>query len=150
MQIRDYQHSDLNTIINIYNLSKLDELRFEQRTFSLLPLTQDQQRFASLKQSTIFVYETDKVVAYGAHQGSVISALFVHPDARGKGFGKQLLEHLLNNINDTTRLYVAKSNWPAKALYQDYGFVVRDTFQTSYNGVAVIANEMLRSVKPHA
>lgn len=73
-----------------------------------------------------------------------IRALFVHPDSRGKGIGKQLLDYALALVKGKAVLYVAKNNAPAKALYRSYGFSVVEEFETEYNGVPVLANKMAR------
>lgn len=145
MSIRKIIESDYPAILDIYARSKLDELRFEDKAFELLPLENDRKRYGELKESDIYVFEDEGVKAYGALFGSEIRALFVHPDIRGKGIGKQLLEFLLSNITGEANLYVAKTNTPAKNLYKNYGFEVFSEFQTEYNGVSVFANEMVRT-----
>ena len=159
MKIRKIQEADYPAILHIYSLSKLDELQFEQRVFELLPLDQDEKRFSALSESDIYVledtqfkdgerlFEESKVIAYGAVYGSEIRALFVHPVARGKGAGKVLLEFLLSNITGVANLYIAKTNAPARHLYERYGFKIVNEFQTEYNGVPVLANEMARSIE---
>ena len=144
MAIRPFKETDLSAILTIYANSKLDELRFENNTFELVPLQQDAKRFAGLKESDIYVYEEGEVIAYGAVCGAEITALFVSPDARGKGVGKKLLEYLLSKQHAPISLYVAKTNLPAKSLYQDYGFKVVDEFKTDYNQTPVVANKMTR------
>ena len=144
--IRKYQSTDFSAVLSIYNSSKLDELKFEDEVFKLLPLDQDDKRLAGLIESDIYVYELDGIAAYGAVFGSEIRALFVDPSQRGKGIGKSLLEFLLSKIEGEVNLFVAKTNEPAKALYQAYGFDVIDEFLTDYNGQAVWANEMVKAV----
>ena len=146
MNIRPFQQSDFPRLLDIYSLSKLDELKHESAVFELLPLDQDKPRLESLLASHIYVYQIDDVLAYGAVFESEIRALFVHPQARGKGVGRALLEYLLTKIPGDACLYVAKSNEAAKALYQMYGFVVCHEFETQYNGVPVMANKMVRTM----
>jgi len=154
MNIRPYRENDFAAIVGIYADSKLDELRFEGKAFQLLPLEDDATRLAELMESDIYVYvsvcenENENIVAYGALYGSVIRALFVSPSARGKGVGKELLEFMLRKVDGKVKgsasLYVAKSNTPAKQLYQQYGFKVTAEFETHYNGGSVFANKMVR------
>lgn len=146
MNIRKYKSSDYPAILEIYALSKLDELRFEENQFELLPLEKDQKRFSELIESDIYVYDDRKVIGYGAVYGSEIRSLFVHPNARGRGIGKSLLEYLLSEISGEASLYVAKSNYLTKKLYSVYGFKIVDEFETTYNGISVFANKMLRPV----
>ncbi|MEY8239710.1 MAG: GNAT family N-acetyltransferase [Cycloclasticus sp.] len=145
MKIRPYCENDYQKILDIYAESKLDELRFEKTKFELLPLDKDKERLAELTESDIYVYEDKEIIGYAALFKSEIRALFVCPTARSRGIGTCLLEFLLSKINDAATLYVAKTNMPAKQLYQKYGFSVTNEFQTEYNGKPVFASEMVRN-----
>ena len=144
MNIRAFNEKDYPRVFEIYSNSKLDELRFEEKKFELLPLENDEKRFSALKESDIYVYDDGEVLGYGAIFEAEIRALFVCSSARGKGIGKEILEFLLSQINNGANLYVAKTNVPAKELYKRYGFEVSDEFITEYNGEPVYANEMVR------
>ncbi len=144
MNIRAYTEKDHAAIQSIYSAAKLDELRFEEAPFEFLPLDRDEKRLGLLLESEIYVCEEDGIVGYCARYGSEIRALFVHPHWRGKGIGRCMLEFLLTRIPGQAHLYVARSNMSAKNLYIQYGFKVVEEFETSYNGVPVIANKMIR------
>lgn len=145
MKIRRYNENDYPMILDIYSKSKLDELRFEEKEFELLPLEYDEKRLTELQESDVYVYENGKILGYGALFKSEIRALFVYPDSRGQGIGKCLLECLLSKGTGSVSLYVAKSNAPAKNFYTSYGFKVVEEFQTTYNGNDVLANKMVRA-----
>jgi ribosomal-protein-alanine N-acetyltransferase len=49
----------------------------------------------------------------------------VHPDYRGTGIGKRLMQHVLND-EDVFFLEVRISNEGAKKVYEKYGFKVID------------------------
>jgi putative acetyltransferase len=123
----------------------MDELIFEQRKFVFLSLAEDQKRLADLQESDIYVCEDKGILGYGALFGSEIRALFVYPDCRGKGVGKLLLKYLLSLVEGQVILYVAKTNAPAKKLYEKFGFEVVDEFETTYNCMPVLANKMVRT-----
>jgi len=142
MSIRKYSDNDYRSLLDIYTNSKLDELRHEHAKFELLPLEKDETRFAQIRESNVYVYDSKNTVAFCAYYGSEIRALFVRPEARGKGIGINLLEFMLANIMSSATLYVAASNYPAIRLYQKYGFGITSRFQTTYNGVVVLANKM--------
>ncbi|MFG6666253.1 GNAT family N-acetyltransferase [Halomonas sp. HNIBRBA4712] len=144
MMIREFQESDFEKVNEIYSLSKLDELRFEREVFQLLPLKEDEKRLRDLMESEIFVYEDDGILGYGAIYQNVIRSLFVHPLYRGQGVGSALFGYLIAEVRTPTKLYVAKSNFPAKSMYHKYGFTVTGEFEASYNGKSVLANEMVR------
>ena len=139
MNIRKYNENDKKSILNIYAQSKLDELKFENIEHKLLPLEEDEVRFSKLNESDIYVYDNNGVVAYGAHFGSEIRALFVLPSARRKGIGLKLFEFLLSKIYENASLYVTASNSPAINLYHKYGFKIIEEFETSYNSINVKA-----------
>ncbi|MGC1508456.1 GNAT family N-acetyltransferase [Ketobacter sp.] len=145
MRIRGYTEVDLAAILDIYGRSKLDELKFEDKTFTLLPLAKDEARLRGLMESEIYVCEEKGIISgYGAFYGNEIRALFVLPGCRGKGVGKMLLEFLLSKVQGEPCLNVASSNQPAKRLYQRYGFSVAHSFETTYNRVPVSAQTMIR------
>jgi ribosomal protein S18 acetylase RimI-like enzyme len=143
MTIRAFQETDIDAIKRIYTDSKLDELRFENAQFELLPLEQDSKRFAEFRESQVFVYQlNNQVVAYGAVFESHIRAIFVHSDYRRLGIGREILAYFITIIEGDVSLNVAKSNAPAKDLYQQYGFKVVKEFNANYNGTNAIANTM--------
>lgn len=144
MNIRDFREDDLGVVAEIYALSKLDELRYEEEDFEILPLERDVKRFQEFMASQKIVYDCGGIRGYGAVFGNEIRALFVHPQSRGRGIGKCLLEYLIAKAGTYAKLYVAKNNTPAKALYRNFGFAVTREFDTFYNGKPVLANEMIR------
>lgn len=143
MNIRELTEEDYPRIFEIYSKSKLDELRFEKKTFKLLPLENDEKRLSALKESKIYVFDDGNILGFGAIFGSEIRALFVCPSARGNGIGRKILAFLLSQICGKANLFVAKTNEPAKELYKAYGFEVSDEFLTEYNGESVYANQVM-------
>lgn len=144
MQIRPFHSSDFPAILEIYALSKLDELQFEGRAFALVPLDQDAPRLARFRASDVYVCESDGILGFAACVGSNISFLYVRPSARGQGVGKRLLEFLLQRLPPPVNLNVVQSNLPAKSLYQQYGFQVVGEVQAVYAGTPVQAYSMQR------
>ncbi|MDQ7728507.1 GNAT family N-acetyltransferase [Halomonas sp. SpR8] len=142
MTIRAFRTSDFEAIEKIYSLAKLDEFRFEQDQFVLIPLREDETRLRELLESTIFVHDDKGIRGYGAVYGNEIRTLLVHPLFRRQGVGGQLFSHMIAWVGGPATLCVAKSNVTAKALYQQYGFRVTGEFEACYNGKSVIANTM--------
>jgi putative acetyltransferase len=142
MSIRKYSQRDYNQLLEIYSASKLDELKYENTIFELIPLEKDEIRLTQIIESEIYTYRTKYAVGFCAYSGAEIRALFVHPDFRGKGIGVSLLEFMLSNIIGAATLYVAASNYPAIKLYQKYGFKIISEFKTTYNKQNVVANKM--------
>lgn len=144
MSIRKFQNGDFDAINEIYSLSKLDELRYEDGSFELLPLEKDDRRLREIMESRVFVYDDGDILGFGAVFENEIRALFVRPLFRGRGIGKRLLEYLIAQAGGSAKLYIAKSNAPARAMYQKYGFTLTREFEAYYNGNRVLANEMVR------
>lgn len=143
--IRDYCASDFSAIAAIYNASKLDELRFEAKTFTLLPLEQDDKRRSALLAAKIFVYEKQGIIkGYSAICENTLQSLYVAPNARGQGIGRLLLHHALMHVKGDVTLQVVESNTPSKQLYFSCGFVDVATYGVDYNGLMVSVNKMLK------
>ena len=145
MGIRKYIARDFPDISEIYSHSKLDELINEKSEFSLIPLNKDNKRLQILMASDIYVYTEQNIIGYGGYNNREITALFVHPEHRGRGVGIALLEFLISKIPSHAYLYVAKSNIAAITLYRKHEFEIVDEFQAEYNGIPVLANKMIRS-----
>jgi putative acetyltransferase len=143
--IRQYIKSDYARLSEIYNSSKLDELRFESEKFELLSFGCDNKRRSMILESDIYLYCGNGTMGFTAIHGSEIRALFVCPKHRGRGVGQALLKWALTKISGDACLYVAHSNKPARALYEKDGFEVTDTFLTDYNSKPVWASKMVRS-----
>jgi putative acetyltransferase len=141
-KIRSFIAEDQKDVLEIYALSKLDELQNEKERFELLPLEKDSKRFNKLMESDVYVYDDQIIKGYCAFLKNEITALFVHPLYRKTGIGISMLEFMLSYLGTNAILYVAKSNVHAKTLYQKYGFEIVDEFQTDYNGISVLANKM--------
>lgn len=144
MCIRPFKDSDYSTITRIYANTKLDELRYEDKVFELLPLEEDAVRLKQLSESDIYLYDNGEVLGYGAVFGQEIRALFVLSKYRGLGVGQAILAFLMAKAGGEMSLYLASSNLPAKRLYEKYGFITVETFETRYNGLAVFADKMVR------
>lgn len=146
MSIREFTENDYPIILEIYAQTKLDELRYENKMFELLPLEKDKIRLEELMESDIYLYDNGSVLAYGAICDKEIRALFVLPKSRGVGIGKELLKFLITKTSSAAILHVAESNNAAKNLYENCGFKVTETFETTYNGMPVFANKMIRPI----
>ena len=143
MNIRPYTSGDFTQVSNIYAQGKLDELVFELKEFTLVPLSLDKKRFSVFQQSNVFVYGQDKVLGYVAIHQSEISSLFVHPNERGKAIGAQLLKYALSQGLPPMTLQVVTSNTPAKNLYLKQGVKKQSSLLAEYNGVKVWVDNMI-------
>lgn len=144
MQVRPYLDSDYLAVLDIYAHSKLDEFAAEPGEFTLLPLHEDHDRLAAFHASEVLVCEDGEVLGFAAISGNKIHAMFVRPEARRLGVGRRLMEYILPRMTGKVSLNVAKSNLPAKRLYQSFGFAVARDFETHYNRTPVWYDTMVR------
>lgn len=145
--IRKSSDKDFDAISKIYNVSKLDELLNEKKDFELLPLRLDMDRLKSLQDSNVVVWDIKGIAGFGSYKGNEITGLFVHPDCRGNGIGRLLLDFLLKQVGSLAILSVAKSNHLAIGFYEAVGFIITSEFETTYNGIPVLANVMVRQIR---
>lgn len=115
--------TDLPAILQIEQSSFSGD-RFSKRQFSYL--------IRRAKASFLVAVLEEQVIGYSilltpeSLKSARIYSIAIHPDAKGKGIGKKLLEHHINIARtlkyQAVRLEVREDNLPAKSLYQSYGF----------------------------
>lgn len=144
MLIRDYEERDFDGVAAVYANAKLDELKFEPQPFRLTPLLDDPAILAAFKESTVKVCEDGEILGFSASVPGQLRALFVHSTARGRGIGSALLMAVLAKEEGPLSLNVAKSNTPAIAFYERFGFVGGAENTRQYDGVDVSYCQMTR------
>lgn len=80
----------------------------------------------ALQQIGILVFAEEKsgcAAAFMGIEGDSLEMLFIHPDTRGKGLGRQLLELAMTKYG-VTRLCVNEQNPAARGFYEHMGFEV--------------------------
>lgn len=71
----------------------------------------------------LIVEEQGKPVGFAGADGSKLEMLFIEPDLRGKGIGKQFVQSLITNYQ-VTEVSVNEQNPLAKGFYEHMGFKV--------------------------
>ena len=74
-----------------------------------------------------------RVVGFIGVVGDEVAMLFVHPDWRGRGVGRQLLAHAVTTLG-ATRLDVNEQNEQALGFYRRMGFIVVGRSERDYTG----------------
>lgn len=65
--------------------------------------------------------EKNKILGFSGVADGNLEMLFIHPDSRGKGIGKALLEYSIKNLN-VTKVDVNEQNKQAVGFYLKQGF----------------------------
>ncbi|MYN06304.1 GNAT family N-acetyltransferase [Pseudoduganella aquatica] len=144
MQIRSYEERDFDGVAEVYANAKLDELRFEAQPFVLAPLKEDAIILAAFKASNVLVCDDNGIIGFAASVPGLLRALFVHSDARGRGAGSALLKAVLEKEDGPLSLNVAKSNEPAIAFYEKFGFVSDVETIRKYSDIDIVYRKMDR------
>lgn len=135
MKIRSYGLSDWETVREIYDLSKPDEMSGSVDLRAILPLGEDPAHLALFDESTILVIEdAGRVVGFGGYRGNYISWLYVHPAHRRKGVARMLVQEMRERLSGTITLNVGRNNSAARRLYETFGFIVDREFTGKFNG----------------
>jgi len=135
MKIRAYRETDWDSVREIYDLSKPDEMRGSVDLRAVRLLESDADMMALFRESEILVMEDGgEVVGFGGNKGRYISWLFVHPRYRRRGIGRALLGEILSRLPGAISLNVAAGNHAARALYEHFGFGMKREFSGTFNG----------------
>jgi putative acetyltransferase len=87
----------------------------------LLPLVRD--TYLPMPALEVWVYEDNAGIAgFIGTGGHNVEMLFIDPDRRGQGIGRQLLEHVRTR-HDTLTVDVNEQNPQAVGFYRHYGFI---------------------------
>jgi ribosomal protein S18 acetylase RimI-like enzyme len=138
MWIRPYNASDWETVRDIYDLSKPDEMRGGVDPGAIVPLQQDPSALALFRDSMIYVADAgERVIGFAGHQNNYISWLFVHPAHRRQGAARALLSAIMGRLDGAVTLNVAPWNLAARQLYEEFGFAPAREFIGTFNGYDV-------------
>ena len=80
------------------------------------------------------IEENGKVVGYiiGDDERGMIISIAVHPEYRGMGYGKKLMEHIFKFMHGEIFLQVRKSNKGAIKFYEKMGFKKKGEIKKYY------------------
>ena len=86
-----------------------------------------------LEEQTMWVAETDRVIAYSELKGDWLDDLYVHPAHQGEGIGAALLDVAKAGRPDGFCLWVFESNRGARRFYERHGLVALEATDGSGN-----------------
>lgn len=134
--IRNVEKKDIPAITSIYNYY----IRQTVVTFDTEPLAEAEMEKRMIRITSAFpylVYEEEGVVggycyvhpwkSKEAYCHTAECTIYIHPDRRGKGIGRRLLEALLDRLRETTEIRAVIScitlpNEPSVRLHERLGF----------------------------
>jgi ribosomal protein S18 acetylase RimI-like enzyme len=148
--IREYQETDWKEVCRVFDLSKPHELASGGIEASFVPLAKDEARMAQFSKSTVFVWEENQALrGFAGFDGVFIGWLFVDPSAFRKRIGRDLLQHLIAQIEGDPWLWALKTNHAALGLYQSEGFEIVDERPSQNGGMPCFAVKLTRRRRPN-
>ena len=125
LSIREYVHQlDWDNICKIHDSARLIELEGSVTKKAFVPLKncyKDEELF----KSTIFIGEVEnKTIGFVAFDKHEITWLYVDPKFFGNGYGRRLLDFVMNKALKPTKVTVLNNNFRAISLYKSNGFKI--------------------------
>lgn len=120
--IRNYDNADLEAVLDAWYEASLIAHPFLSDEF----LVTERREVADqwLPMAETMVYESDgRVVGFVALIGNEVGAIFVHPDAQGRGIGRALMDRA-RSVRPYLELDVFEANTIGRTFYDAYGFTV--------------------------
>ena len=125
LSIREYVHQrDWDNICKIHDSARLIELDGSVTKKAFIPLI-DCYKGEELFNSTIFIGQIkNKTIGFVAFDKQEITWLYVNPKFFGNGYGRRLLDFVLEKALRPTKVTVLNNNFRAISLYKSNGFKI--------------------------
>ena len=125
LSIREYVHQlDWDNICKIHDSARLIELEGSITKKAFIPLIncyKDEEFF----KSTIFIGEVEnRTIGFVAFDKHEITWLYVDPKFFGKGYGRRLLDFVIDKALKPPKVIVLNNNFRAISLYKSNGFKI--------------------------
>ena len=127
MKIRRYRNSDWESICNIHDRARKNELFLAGLEEAFIPLEIAAEREGLFDYSVIVAENEEKVCGFCAFTDEELAWLYVDPDKARKGIGTELVNAALKIEPEIYYIEVLCGNEPAKCLYEKFGFKVKKT-----------------------
>ncbi|NQS91982.1 MAG: GNAT family N-acetyltransferase [Chloroflexi bacterium] len=142
--IRPYQSADWQSICQIHDLARPDELTGSCDPRAFVPIEKDQEvEHLKLCQKLVSVLDNQIVGFVGIDEG-YLGWLYIHPDHYGNGIGRKLLQEGLKFIPGMAWTIALAGNTKALNLYQSEGFVEVNRYQSDNAGYPCICLRLER------
>ena len=125
LSIREYVHQlDWDNICKIHDSARLIELEGSVTKKAFIPLIncyKDEEFF----KSTIFIGEVEnRTIGFVAFDKHEITWLYVDPKFFGNGYGRRLLDFVIDKALKPPKVIVLNNNFRAISLYKSNGFKI--------------------------
>ena len=135
MHIRPFAPDDWQSICEIHDRCKPDEMAGVLDRSAIQPIEHDPATQSLYRQSSIRVIDDGRHIAgFTGTIGRYVSALFVLPEYRTRGFATALMRSVMDVADGPICLNVGKQNATALRLYERLGFATDVEFVSAVSG----------------
>ena len=132
--VRSYQPADWQSLCQIHNLARPDELVGSCDPRAFVPIENDKEiEHLKLCQKIVAVSDARVAGFIGVDDG-YIGGLYIHPDFYRQGIGRELLKEGLKLIKEKAWTIALAGNSPAVKLYQSEGFIEVNRYESDNAG----------------
>lgn len=141
--IRRYVAADSDAIVDVWAAASRIATPFLSERF--IQEESDTIREIWLHKAETWVFENDgRIVGFISLIDNEVGAIFVDPDAQGRGIGRKLMDHAAS-LHDELFLDVFEENLIGRRFYERYGFCVDHRHIHEHTGHAQLQLRFKRS-----
>lgn len=125
--IKKYAASHWKEVCRIHDEARKEELKYASLEDAFLPLeiVAEQEGLFEYKHIDVALQD-DHVVGFCAYSDEEVAWLYVLPEKKRQGIGRQLVAHALTVEKNISYVEALFGNEPARSLYESFGFSVKE------------------------
>ena len=142
---REYNDTDWQSICQIHDRARPDELKGSCDPRGFIPIAQDQEVEELKACKKLVACDDETVVGFVGVDDKYLAWLYIDPSHYGKGIGRELLRIGIREIGEGAWTIVLDGNRSAIKLYESEGFKEVRRFAGENNGYPVTCIRMERA-----
>lgn len=143
--IRNFQPADWDSICEIHDLARPDELKGSCDPRGFVPIREDPEIEHLITCQKIVAVDGDRVIGFIGVDQEYVGWLYIHPNYYRQGLGRRLLQAGLKLTPEKAWTIALDNNLPALTLYQSEGFRETNRYVSDNAGYPVTCIRLERS-----
>ena len=143
--IRNFQPADWDSICEIHDLARPDELKGSCDPRGFVPIREDPEIEHLITCQKIVAVDGDRVVGFIGVDQEYVGWLYIHPNYYRQGLGRRLLQAGLKLTPEKAWTIALDNNLPALTLYQSEGFRETNRYVSDNAGYPVTCVRLERT-----
>ncbi len=145
LSIRPFQPADWESICEIHDQARLDELKGSCDPRGFIPIREDPEVEHLKSCQKIVAVDGNRVAGFIGVDQEYVGWLYIHPDYYRQGLGRRLLRAGLELTPDKAWTIALENNLPALTLYHSEGFHETNRYESDNAGYPVTCVRLERS-----